>query len=97
MLLGKKIVVVLPAYNAAATLEKTFEEIPHDIVDEVVHEAPGGAHRDFDLTARNLADAIRRHLAELVALPPDRLKALRYEKFRRMGAFVESTGREAAE
>jgi glycosyltransferase involved in cell wall biosynthesis len=36
MLLGRKIVIVLPAYNAAATLEPTFEEIPHDIVDEVV-------------------------------------------------------------
>ena len=32
----KKVVVVLPAYNAAATLEKTFAEIPFDIVDEVV-------------------------------------------------------------
>lgn len=36
MLLDRKIVVVLPAYNAAATLERTFHEIPHDIVDEVV-------------------------------------------------------------
>lgn len=36
MLLGRRIVVVLPAYNAAATLERTFQEIPHDIVDEVV-------------------------------------------------------------
>ncbi|HXH17709.1 MAG TPA: glycosyltransferase, partial [Chitinophagales bacterium] len=36
MLLGKKIVVVLPAYNAELTLEKTFREIPLDIVDEVV-------------------------------------------------------------
>jgi glycosyltransferase involved in cell wall biosynthesis len=33
---GKKIVVVLPAYNAAKTLEKTYSEIPFDIVDEVV-------------------------------------------------------------
>lgn len=32
----KKVVVVLPAYNAAQTLEKTFREIPMDIVDEVV-------------------------------------------------------------
>jgi glycosyltransferase involved in cell wall biosynthesis len=32
----KKIVVVLPAYNAALTLEKTYREIPFDIVDEVV-------------------------------------------------------------
>lgn len=36
MLNNKKVVVVLPAYNAALTLEKTFLEIPVDIVDEVV-------------------------------------------------------------
>jgi glycosyltransferase involved in cell wall biosynthesis len=36
MLSGKKIVIVLPAYNAALTLEKTYNEIPFDIVDEVV-------------------------------------------------------------
>jgi glycosyltransferase involved in cell wall biosynthesis len=36
MLNGKKIVVVLPAYNAALTLEKTYKEIPFDIVDEVI-------------------------------------------------------------
>jgi glycosyltransferase involved in cell wall biosynthesis len=33
---GKKVVVVLPAYNAEKTLEKTYREIPFDIVDEVV-------------------------------------------------------------
>jgi glycosyltransferase involved in cell wall biosynthesis len=36
MIKGKKIAVVLPAYNAAATLEKTYNEIPFNIVDEVV-------------------------------------------------------------
>ena len=36
MIQKKKIVVVLPAYNAARTLEKTFNEISFDIVDEVV-------------------------------------------------------------
>lgn len=36
MIQQKKIVVVLPAYNAALTLERTFREIPFDIVDEVV-------------------------------------------------------------
>ena len=36
MVNGKKICVVLPAYNAAATLEKTFREIPTEIVDEIV-------------------------------------------------------------
>jgi glycosyltransferase involved in cell wall biosynthesis len=33
---GKKVVVVLPAYNAAKTLEKTYREIPFDLVDEVI-------------------------------------------------------------
>jgi glycosyltransferase involved in cell wall biosynthesis len=36
MLNQKKIVVVMPAYNAAATLEQTYREIPHDIVDAVI-------------------------------------------------------------
>lgn len=36
MLNLKKIVVVMPAYNAAATLEQTYREIPHNIIDEVI-------------------------------------------------------------
>ena len=36
MIRQKKIAVVLPAYNAAKTLEKTYKEIPTDIVDEVI-------------------------------------------------------------
>ena len=33
---GKKVVVVMPAYNAAATLERTYAEVPMDIVDDVI-------------------------------------------------------------
>lgn len=36
MIQGKKVVVVMPAYNAAQTLRQTYEEIPQDIVDELV-------------------------------------------------------------
>ncbi len=36
MILGKKLAVVMPAYNAAKTLRRTWEELPHDYVDEVV-------------------------------------------------------------
>lgn len=36
MINGKKVVVVMPAYNAEKTLEKTYREIPFDIVDEVI-------------------------------------------------------------
>ncbi|MBI4353881.1 MAG: glycosyltransferase family 2 protein [Candidatus Omnitrophica bacterium] len=36
MLNGKKIIVVMPAYNAAKTLQQTYEEIPREVVDEVI-------------------------------------------------------------
>ena len=36
MINGKKVVVVMPAYNAEQTLERTFQELPMDVVDEVV-------------------------------------------------------------
>ncbi len=36
MIKGQKIIVVLPAYNAMQTLEKTYNEIPFDIVDDVI-------------------------------------------------------------
>jgi glycosyltransferase involved in cell wall biosynthesis len=36
MILGKKLVVIMPAYNAEKTLRQTYEELPHDYVDEVI-------------------------------------------------------------
>ncbi len=36
MILGKKLVIIMPAYNAALTLQRTYAEIPFEIVDEVV-------------------------------------------------------------
>ncbi|MFO1463163.1 MAG: glycosyltransferase family 2 protein [bacterium] len=36
MILGKRIIVVMPAYNAERTLRQTYEEIPHDIVDDII-------------------------------------------------------------
>ncbi|MEM7018792.1 MAG: glycosyltransferase family 2 protein [Pseudomonadota bacterium] len=36
MLNGKKIIVVMPAYNAEKTLKDTFQEVPHDVIDEVI-------------------------------------------------------------
>jgi glycosyltransferase involved in cell wall biosynthesis len=36
MILGKKLVVIMPAYNAAKTLQQTYAELPHDYVDEVI-------------------------------------------------------------
>jgi len=36
MILGKKLIVIMPAYNAEKTLRQTYEELPHDYVDEVI-------------------------------------------------------------
>jgi hypothetical protein len=35
MIHGKKIVVVMPAYNAEKTLRRTWDELPHDLMDEL--------------------------------------------------------------
>jgi acetyl-CoA carboxylase carboxyl transferase subunit alpha len=77
--------------EAAEAMKMTAPDLARlGIVDEVVPEAPGGAHRNFDLTAGNLAAALRRHLSDLLPLPPSLLKDLRYQKYRRMGAFLEA-------
>lgn len=36
MILGRKLIVIMPAYNAALTLRQTYEELPHEYVDEVI-------------------------------------------------------------
>jgi acetyl-CoA carboxylase carboxyl transferase subunit alpha len=77
--------------EAAAAMKMTASDLMRlGVVDEVIEEAPGGAHRDHDLTAKKLGEALRRHLAELLLMPPEALRADRYRKFRHMGAFVES-------
>src|SRR5436190_14675819 len=77
--------------EAAAAMKMTATDLQRlGVVDEVVPEAPGGAHRDHDASAKILGEALRRHLKELYYLPPETLRADRYKKFRHMGAFVES-------
>ncbi|TVR84549.1 MAG: glycosyltransferase family 2 protein, partial [Chitinophagaceae bacterium] len=49
MLKGKRIVVVLPAFNASQTLEKTYRDIPHEIVDELVLVDDASADNTIDI------------------------------------------------
>lgn len=51
MIDGKKVVVVLPAYNAALTLEQTYREIPLDLVDEVVLVDDAGKDNTLEVGA----------------------------------------------
>jgi acetyl-CoA carboxylase carboxyl transferase subunit alpha len=76
--------------KAAEALKLTARDaFEMGIVDQLVEEAPGGAHRDPDLTAQNLGTALRKHLRELRQLRPGGVVDDRYNKFRRMGPITE--------
>jgi acetyl-CoA carboxylase carboxyl transferase subunit alpha len=57
------------------------------VIDEVVEEPLGGAHRDPRRAAELLKEAVTRNLLEIKDLPSDELVKLRYEKFRKLGMF----------
>jgi acetyl-CoA carboxylase carboxyl transferase subunit alpha len=59
------------------------------VVDELIDEPPGGAHRDTEATIASVGSVLRRHLDELLALSPDQLTEDRYLRFRKLGVFVE--------
>ena len=61
MIRGKKVVVVLPAYNAEPTLRRTYEEIPFDIVDEVVLVDDGSDDRTHEIAKELGIQHIIRH------------------------------------
>lgn len=79
--------------QAAAALRLTAQSA-HEfgIVDEILPEPFGGAHRSPAEAAETVKSAILRHLGELEAMSPDQLKADRYAKFRAMGRYAELTG-----
>ncbi len=59
------------------------------VVDDVLDEPLGGAHRDYDQVANAVRVALRKALAELGGLSPAQLKEQRYQKFRTLGQFNE--------
>jgi acetyl-CoA carboxylase carboxyl transferase subunit alpha len=60
------------------------------VIDGIVPEPVGGAHRDWDAAAEHVRTALRAQLAALADLGAGALVAERQEKFRRLGAFAES-------
>jgi acetyl-CoA carboxylase carboxyl transferase subunit alpha len=61
------------------------------VIDGIVPEPPGGAHRDWEKAAEAVRDALRLALAALENLTPEALRHERYERFRRIGVFEESS------
>jgi len=75
--------------EAAEALALTSEDLlSQGIVDEVIKEPPGGAHRNPEMAAHILRRVLRRHLNQLCALSSDELVAQRRKKFRAMGSFA---------
>jgi acetyl-CoA carboxylase carboxyl transferase subunit alpha len=73
---------------AAAALRITAPEVAKlGCVDEIVGEPGDGAHTDPEASANMLAEALKRHLAQLKAMPVDELVAARQKKFRNMAQF----------
>ena len=60
------------------------------VVDDIIREPFGGAHRNWQETFDNTREVLTRHLKELMGLDMDSLKKNRYEKFRNMGVFEEN-------
>jgi acetyl-CoA carboxylase carboxyl transferase subunit alpha len=76
--------------QAAAALRMTSKDLHSlGLIDAVIPEPLGGAHRDHHLMASRLKLYLRNNLRELAAMPLDRLVEARYQKFRRMGVFLE--------
>jgi len=76
--------------QAAEALKMTSKDLMAlGVIDAVLPEPLGGAHRNHHLMASRLKMYLRSSLRELVPQPVDRLVEARYQKFRRMGVFLE--------
>ncbi|MCK5180436.1 MAG: acetyl-CoA carboxylase carboxyl transferase subunit alpha, partial [Candidatus Omnitrophica bacterium] len=79
------------APEAAEALKINGEHLLNfGIVDEIIPEPPGGAHKNPDQVAMNLKNTILKHIKELSSLSKDELIEKRYNKFRAMGEISES-------
>lgn len=78
------------APEASETLKLTAKDLLNlGIIDEIIPEPLGGAHRDMEKAGKNLGEVLKRNLSELMTIPKERLLQLRYEKFRKMGVYKE--------
>jgi acetyl-CoA carboxylase carboxyl transferase subunit alpha len=75
---------------AADALKPTAHELLKlGVIDAIVKEPFGGAHRSWQETFQNLKGLLSKHLNELLEVPPAVLRDRRYEKFRKMGVYEE--------
>jgi acetyl-CoA carboxylase carboxyl transferase subunit alpha len=77
------------AMAADAMKLTSYDLLELKVVDEIIKEPFGGAHRDWKQTFINTGEILDKHLKELVEISAESLKQKRYEKFRNMGVFEE--------
>lgn len=78
------------APEAADALKLTARDLfKMGVVEEVIKEPLGGAHRDPEGCAKNIKSAIKKYLQQLLSLSKEELLEERYKKFRKIGVFEE--------
>ena len=78
------------AETAAKALNLTAKDLLElEIIDDIIAEPPGGAHRDYERSAKLLKNELLKEIKELQELSQDELLDLRYNKFRKMGQIKE--------
>lgn len=87
------------APDAANALKMTSHDLlGFGLIDEIIKEPMGGAHKLPEMVYENVREAVLRHLDELSAMPPEVLIKRRYDKYRAMGVYFEGdklTGQKA--
>ncbi len=81
------------ARDAAEAMRLTAQDsLQNGIIDEIIPEPLGGAHREPAVAAAALGATVQKHLEQLSALGGDELVTDRWEKFRKMGVFIDEPG-----
>ena len=78
------------APDAADTLKMTAQDLKKlNVIDMIVKEPVGGAHRNPVAATQSLKEAVAKALKEIEGIPGDKLAIMRYEKFSKMGVYKE--------
>lgn len=78
--------------KAAESLRLTAQDLLRfKIIDEIIPEPPGGAHRDYEMIAKRVAEAVIKAYEELKTKTPQRLLEERYRRLRKIGEWIEDS------
>ncbi|ALP35322.1 acetyl-CoA carboxylase carboxyltransferase subunit alpha [Paenibacillus sp. 28ISP30-2] len=77
------------ADQAAEAMKITANDLLRmEVIEDIVPEPKGGAHRNYEVTAAAIKESLERHLADLLNMNSDELREDRYQKFRKIGQYT---------